>query len=68
MPTANDLEYVMLQATIPDDLKADWATVSGDFEVAAGNEYWTLYHRVRNDVKCVLTDGDRYPHLVTSVG
>ncbi len=68
LPTANDLEYVMLQTTVPDDLKADWAAVSRDFEVADQNQYWTLYHRVRHDVRCVLTEGDRYPHLVASVG
>lgn len=68
LPTANDLEYVMLQTQIPVDLEVDWAKVAGDFEVVAENEYWTLYHRVRHDVKCVLTPGDRYPHLETSVG
>ncbi len=68
LPTANDLEYVMLQAQIPDDLQADWTVVSGDFEVVAENQFWTLYHRVRHDVKCVLTEGDRYPQLVTAVG
>ena len=68
LPTANDLEYVMLQSTIPVDLEADWASVSRDFEVTSHNEYWTLYHRVRHDVTCVLTKGDRYPHLVTPVG
>ncbi len=68
LPTANDLEYVMLQANIPVDLEVDWAAVSKDFEVVAENEYWTVYHRVRHDVKCVLAEGDRYPHLVTAVG
>ena len=67
LPTANDLEYVMLQAPTPVDLQVDWAVVSRDFEVVAENEYWALYHRVRHDVKCVLTEGERYPQLVTSV-
>jgi uncharacterized membrane protein len=68
LPTANDLEYVMLQTAIPQDLQADWAAVKGDFEVAASNAAWTLYHRVRHEVKCVLTEGDRYPHLVSATG
>lgn len=68
LPTANDLQYVMLQSTIPDDLQADWALVSRDFEVVAENQYWMLYHRVRHDVKCVLKEGDRYPHLETVTG
>ncbi len=68
LPSANDLEYVMLQTTTPEDLAVDWTKVSRDFEVAAQNQYWTLYHRVRHDVQCVFTEGDRFPHLVTPVG
>ena len=53
LPAANDLEYVLLQAEVPETQTADWDKVKGDFEPAASNDSWVLYHRVRHDVQCV---------------
>lgn len=68
LPAANDLQYVMLQATVPDNLQADWVAVAPDFEVVAHNEYWVLYHRVSHTVQCLQSGGERFPHLVTVGG
>lgn len=53
LPAADTLEYVVLQATVPPDLLADWNRVAEDFEPVASNASWVLYHRVHHDVKCV---------------
>lgn len=53
LPAANDLEYVVLQTVLPADQQADWGLVAADFDLVAGNEYWSLYHRVRFAVRCV---------------
>lgn len=68
LPSANDLEFVLLQAEVPADLQVDWARVERDFEPVAENEYWVLYERVSNQVRCELVEGARYPHLTTVVG
>ncbi len=68
LPAANDLQFVLLQADVPDDLQVDWAHVARDFEAVAENEHWVLYQRVGNDVRCEVAEGARYPHLTTVVG
>ncbi|MGB8861376.1 MAG: DUF2079 domain-containing protein [Ilumatobacteraceae bacterium] len=68
VPAANDIEYVMLQTEVPENLQVDWEQIAVDFEVAARNHQWTLFHRVGNRVRCVLHDGERYPRLDGSVG
>ncbi|MDO9173245.1 MAG: DUF2079 domain-containing protein, partial [Actinomycetota bacterium] len=64
LPTANDLEYVLLQAQLSDELLQDWQVVSADFEVAEENDEWVLYRRTGNSVQCVREPGAKFPHLV----
>jgi uncharacterized membrane protein len=68
LPIANDLEYVLLQADLSEELTVDWAVVKRDFDVVIEIGGWVLYHRVRHDVQCVVSEGERYPHLLSTVG
>ena len=68
LPTANDLQYVMLQKNVPNDLKADWDMISQDFTAVDQNQYWVLYHRTAHHVQCVLAPGASFPHLVVNGG
>lgn len=53
LPTADDIEFVMLPKTIDEQMAADWAVVSFDFELAAENAGFWLYARRSHDVRCV---------------
>lgn len=52
LEAADTLEYVLLPSVVPPDLAPDWERVAGDFEVAASNQLWVLYHRRANTVTC----------------
>ena len=68
LTTANDLQYVMLQKTVPADLLADWDRIEPDFTAVAQNQYWVLYHRTGHSVQCVTEPGAPFPHLVVNGG
>jgi uncharacterized membrane protein len=68
LPTANDLQYVLLQTTLDTQMQTDWDRVKADFEVVAQNDYWVLYHRTDLTVRCEAVAGQPFPQLVTVVG
>ena len=45
LPAADDVEYVVLPLQLDAPNQTDWDAVDADFEVAAQNQYWVLYHR-----------------------
>lgn len=46
LPEADDVEYVMLQANLSVNDRADWDAVKADFREVDRNDFWVLYQRV----------------------
>lgn len=53
LPTADEIEFVMLPKTIDEQMAADWARIESDFELAAENQSFWLYARRSLDIRCV---------------
>ena len=52
LPTADEIEYVMLPKAIDEQMLADWDVVAPDFEIEAENDGFWLYHRRSHEIRC----------------
>ena len=53
LPTADQIEFVMLPKATDDQTLADWAVVAPDFRIEAENDGFWLYRRQSHDIRCV---------------
>jgi hypothetical protein len=47
LPFADDVRYVILPRQLEGEAAIDWQNEQFFFDVVFGNDYWTVYERVR---------------------
>jgi hypothetical protein len=47
LPFADDVRYVILPRQLEGEAAIDWQNEQFFFDVVFGNDYWTVYQRVR---------------------